>query len=115
MSKEKRKLQRKNLVYYLKVNDKRSGDLLGYLVDITREGIMVVQDTPFLEKTIFDIELELPADFAGPRTISVKVETLWCKRDINPDFYAAGFRLLDVSQFNQAVIDQLSDTFGLQP
>jgi hypothetical protein len=43
---EKRKLKRRHLIYYLRVFEKNTDTLLGYLVDITPEGIMIMSESP---------------------------------------------------------------------
>jgi hypothetical protein len=42
---EKRKLKRRQLIYYLRVLDRDSGALVGRLVDITTEGVMLLSES----------------------------------------------------------------------
>ena len=44
MNKEQRKHKRVNLIYYLEIYDNNSEKHLGYLVDITPEGLMMISE-----------------------------------------------------------------------
>ncbi len=41
-----RKIERRYLVFYLRVFDGLSSKIIGHLVDITEEGIMLLSDSP---------------------------------------------------------------------
>ena len=89
----KRNLRRHYLIYYLRAFNRDNGDIIGYLVDITTRGIMLMRDSPLeigkeysmrLRWRNSDGQLQI-ADFTGL--------CRWCKRDVNPDFYGVGFSI----------------------
>ncbi|MDG4552520.1 MAG: PilZ domain-containing protein [Candidatus Contendobacter sp.] len=92
----KRRLKRWYLVMYLRVFDEDTGELLGHIVDINKEGIRLVSDKPIPLNQTFRLWVDVPKENAPRQRIHLKVESLWSGRDINPDFYATGFRIYNI-------------------
>lgn len=92
----KRRLKRWYLVMYLRVFDEDTGALLGHVVDINKEGIRLVSDQPIPTGQIFRLWMDVPKENAPRQRISLEVESLWSGRDVNPDFYATGFRIHNI-------------------
>ena len=44
---ERRKIKRRHLLYYGRIYDDNVKNLLGYLVDITESGFMLLSEDPF--------------------------------------------------------------------
>lgn len=109
---DKRKLPRKNLVYYLKVFNRESGELLGHLVDITQEGLMLVSENTIPENTLFSLRINFPRDIFGEETLDFSALSLWCRPDVNPLFYDTGFRLMDISLDRMLLIKRLMGEYG---
>lgn len=104
-----RKVARRHLIYYLRVFDRESGELLGNLVDISTRGIMLVSDNPVTVGKHFDLRMYLPETVEGSREVEFSAESRWCQNDTNPDFFDTGFELVDPApQFLEAV-DKLID------
>lgn len=102
-----RKVDRRHLIYYLRVYDAKSGDLLGNLVDISTRGIMLVSDNPLpLEKNSM-LRMVLPDTVEGSKEVEFEAVSRWCKNDINPDFFDTGFELIDPSSNFLEVVDKL--------
>lgn len=94
---EQRKLKRRQLVYYLKVNDRLSRELVGRLVDITTEGMMLINSDPIETNRVYQLVLDLPSEMNESRPVNIDAKSLWSRKDVNPDFYVTGFRFLTVS------------------
>ncbi|KAB2936340.1 MAG: PilZ domain-containing protein [Candidatus Contendobacter sp.] len=92
----KRRLKRWYLVMYLRVFDEGTGELLGHIVDINKEGIRLVSDKPIPPSQTFRLWVDVPKENAPRQRIHLEVESLWSGRDINPDFYATGFRIHNI-------------------
>ena len=43
---DQRKLKRRHLIYYLRVFDAESGDVLGHIIDIHTEGFLLISEHP---------------------------------------------------------------------
>ena len=111
---EKRKLRRRHLVYYLRVFDRNTGQLIGYLVYITPDGIMLMNEDGIETDTIFQFRMALPAEVFVKGQLDFDAKSLWCERDINPDFFDTGFQLLNVSEQDIDIIKHLISDYGLQ-
>ena len=92
---ENRKLKRWHLIYYLRVFDQDSDSLLGHLVDITTEGVKMVSEIPIPTEKDFRLRMEVPLESSKAEEVMFEAHSLWCRRDTNPDFFAAGFRLVN--------------------
>jgi hypothetical protein len=109
---DKRRLKRRHLIYYLRVFDQKSGQLIGHLVDITPEGLMLVSESPIENNKIFNLRMVLPAEILMKENILFEAISIWCKKDINPDFYATGFRTILANQADMDLVERLINRFG---
>ncbi|CDH43590.1 MAG: PilZ domain-containing protein [Candidatus Competibacteraceae bacterium] len=94
---EKRRLKRWYLVMYLRVHNQDTGQLLGHIVDINKEGMRLVSDQAVPVNQTFRLWVDVPKESASHQRIQLDVESLWCGRDVNPDFYDTGFRIHTIS------------------
>jgi hypothetical protein len=104
---DKRRLKRRNLIYYLSVFERNTGRRIGQAVNITTEGIMLTSDSSIETQRLFQLKMLLPEEIKGNDEISFDARSLWCQRGINPDFYDIGFEFLCISQENAAIIEKL--------
>ena len=111
---QERRLKRRHLIYYLRVFDHDTGALLGHLVDVTAEGMMLVCEAPIREGATFSCTMGMPSAAQAPLTMSFAARCVWCKKDLNPDFYAAGFKIDNMSQPDLDSLANLVETFGFQ-
>lgn len=93
---DKRKLKRWYLVMYLRVYEQGAQELLGHIVDINKEGLRLVSDKPIPLNRTFQLWLDVPKENSAHQRIFLEAESLWCGRDVNPDFYDTGFRVLNI-------------------
>jgi len=110
---ERRKLERRQLIYYLRVFDRDTGELLGHLVDITTEGVMLISEAPLEADKVFHLKMRLPEQMAGSREVGFDAVSRWSKQDVNPDFYDTGFQFMDISPENKEIIEDLIYEFLL--
>ena len=94
---EKRRLQRWYLVMYLRVYNQETGELLGHIVDVNKEGIRLVSDKAIPVNQTFRLSVDVPKESASHQRIQLEVASLWCGKDVNPDFYDTGFRINTIS------------------
>jgi len=110
---ERRKLQRRQLIYYLRVFDQDTGELLGHLVDITTEGVMLISEAPLRTNQVFHLKMRLPEQMSGSKEIAFDAVSKWSKKDINPDFYDTGFQFVDIRAEDKEFIEDLIYEFLL--
>jgi len=111
---EKRKLKRRHLIYYLRVFDRNTGDLIGHLVDITPDGILLISEHYVETNQIFQLKMVLPAEILGMEQLHFDAKSIRCQKDTNPDFYNIGFQLQKVARNHFFVIEQLIDDLGFR-
>jgi hypothetical protein len=108
---EKRTLKRWHLIFYLRVFDEPTGSLVGYVVDISTKGMMLISDQPIPLNQDFKLWLEVPEDDGRRVKVSLKARSLWNQRDVNPDFFDTGFCLLEATAEQMHKIQLIIDDF----
>jgi len=106
-----RRLERAHLIYFLRVFDANSGDLLGQMVDLTTDGIMVIGEGAIPPRQKYTLRMDLPRNVAVGRHLTVEARCKWCRKDPSGDFYNVGFRILDMSPEAHEVVDHLIARF----
>lgn len=109
---ERRKVERRHLIYYLRVFDRSTNEIIGHLVDITTEGLMLISEEPIEVGKEYYFRMVLPTEIDSSTQISFNGYSIWCKKDVNPDFYASGFEFELISSRDIDIIKQLVDQFG---
>ncbi len=109
----KRDLKRHYLMFYLRVFNRDTGEVLGHLVDITTKGVMIMRETPVETGKEYNLRLRWRdaadklqiADFSGV--------CRWCHPDVNPDFYGAGFAITIADESHVKAIHSLIEDLGM--
>jgi hypothetical protein len=109
---EKRKLTRLKLLYHLRVFDRETFRLLGYLVDIHTEGMSLISEKlPEVDKT-HSIRIMLPEKIDDQNEIHFTARLLWRSPFINPLFYQAGFKIQHIEKRYVQSLKALIYTYG---
>ena len=108
---KKRIVERKNLVYYLKVTDIETNQAIGHAVNISNHGFMLIINKPIQTETHFQLKMLLPQEMQGNRFFEFSAMTRWCQKDENPDFYNIGFQFANVSAEGVQLINWLVDKY----
>jgi hypothetical protein len=109
---DNRKLKRRHLIYYLRVYDAVNEQLIGHLVDVTTEGMMLISELPIPTNKTFTFRMILPDEILSKPDIVIEARSIWCKKDVNPDFYATGLTILKIDPDDLVVIDSLIRKYG---
>ena len=109
----KRNMKRHYLIYYLRVFNRENGEVLGHLVDITTKGIMILRDSPI--EVGMNYSLRIRWRNAAGRLQLADFEGLcrWCRPDVNPDFYDAGFAITPASSEHVEAIAALINDLAM--
>ena len=111
---DRRKSKRRFLAFYSRVFDLKSHQMLGYVVDITPQGLMLISETPLPPDSTFRLEIELPDGFAHKRSIIFDARSRWCEADIDPHFHNTGFQLLNIAPEDVSIVQSIVATFGFR-
>ncbi|MEZ4529371.1 MAG: PilZ domain-containing protein [Desulfobacterales bacterium] len=109
-----RKSKRRHIIYYLRVLDANTGQLIGQLVDITTEGMKLISENPTDPETFLQLRMLLPEEINQKTQICFEVESLWCKRDINPNFFSIGFKFVAILPEDVNIIKNLIYDFSFR-
>jgi hypothetical protein len=89
------------------------GTVLGRLVNITTEGLMLVNAAPLAADTLYQVVLELPETLNNTMRIELGMDCLWTSpTDPDADMYWSGCHIIDISEemFGNLVV--LIENFG---
>lgn len=106
-----RSLQRHALSEPVDVFDRLSQSLLGRLVNIHREGLMVMGSYPFDAERLYLLELKLAESINGRASIPLGVDCLWSRSE-ESQMHWAGFKIIDASEEALGDIDTLIFAFS---
>ena len=109
---ERRKLKRRHVIFYSRVFDLHTGQLMGHLMDITSEGMRLISDEPTEVNQTFLLRIDLPEDIMAKPYVKFEARSLWCKQDINPSFYNTGYQIFNMSAEDVALIDNMIEEVG---
>src|SRR5690606_39185892 len=107
-----RRLERKELIQPIAVNDTINGGRFGELVNITAAALMIITDREIETQAIFQLALQLPESLAGSDTLVLGADCLWCRRAENFYRYWAGFQIIDASDHAVEQIEALINLYA---
>lgn len=108
---ESRRHERRRLIYYPRVFDQKTGDLLGHLQDITEGGMKLLTRKPVAENREFTVGIELKGRSDAVERIVLSARSRWCRRASHPIFFDCGFRFEEPSPEDIAKIGYLIREF----
>lgn len=111
---ERRAGERYQLLFNLELVDVRSNNLLGYLVDISGEGLMLASQKPHKVGGRYRMSVELPVEFDGYNSLELEATAAWTKPAMNPAFHRTGFRELQLVSGPHGALDRLIEDYHLQ-
>ncbi len=118
---EKRRLERRHLLYYLRMWDASHNKLLGHLADVSLEGFLLVGEEKLPLDQHVSFEMKLPViqgddehDPDAPKTESLffKAVSCWSSNDVNEMFYDTGYKFTEISEETIQRINRIIDDWG---
>ncbi|MDH5654318.1 MAG: PilZ domain-containing protein [Spirochaetia bacterium] len=109
---QKRSLKRRHLIFFLNVYNSDTGKLMGHLVDINKEGMMLVSEDQIPVNQDFNLKIRMPVEKDNPDFLEFQAQSLWSKNDVNPVFYDTGFQFKDVSVHSSLKVAEIIKEFG---
>ena len=109
---ERRKMPRKYLIIYSRVFNRGSGQLLGYLADMSLSGMMIISENAHPENASFPVRIDLP-DTGKFRSDHIKLmcRVAWCQPDLDPSFHNIGFEFQDPTPEDLEIIQIMIDEY----
>lgn len=108
-----RRQPRRHLRQNLVVRDRTTGRQLGYVGDLTVEGLLLVGDQAPGVGDELDVEVVLPEGFAG-ESLTARAVVQWRGQDVNPTLHSVGLRFLELGLREQVNIELLIKLVGFR-
>lgn len=96
--------------YYL-VIDRRTGEVIGRLLDISLAGFKMVTDVALVDNMPLACQLSFPHAIANLRELPIEATVRWCLRKDEMDCYEIGCELHDVSEAAKSIISEVLADF----
>lgn len=111
---DRRKTKRRYLLYYGRVYDETAQKQLGYLVDITERGFMLLGEEQMPVGQTFHLKLELTLEISKGPFMNFTAKSLWCEPDISPDHYNCGFEIVEIKPEDVKLIQEIIQVYGFR-
>jgi len=102
-----RRLSRRTIQQKITIIDVMADQVLGHLVNIHREGLMLVGARPVTVDALYQLSLQLSMPVNGQSHIAVGGDCLWTRVDDGSSQHWAGFHIIDISDQGLELIDAL--------
>jgi len=111
---ERRKTKRRHLLYFGRVYDQNVQKLLGYLVDITGSGFMLLSEAQYPIGLTQRLKLEVTEDIGQGPYIELTAKSIWCEPDIDPTRFDTGFEIEDIKSSDKELISVIIEKYGFR-
>jgi c-di-GMP-binding flagellar brake protein YcgR len=92
---------------YFGVYNRANNDFIGYLVDLSSEGMMILSKKTLTEGEVMKLRIELPEEIKGSDELMVEARNVWCEKDSNPEFHRLGFSFMTTFPHHAEIVDLL--------
>jgi len=107
MDREKRKHTRSRSIFDLKVMDRDTLLVIGYLLDLSSGGLGIISDDPIETQHTFRLELTIPLDEKHQDRIVFVAKSIWCQKAPDAELYNTGFQFMKLSDRANEAIEAL--------
>jgi hypothetical protein len=109
-----RRYKRRHLFFYLQVTDDKTDKLLGYVVDISQRGLKIISEDVCEPDSSMELKMNLPDDAGQRKAIQFKAKCIWSGKDVNSEFYANGFELINLDDNTLSTIEAIINEYGFE-
>lgn len=108
-----RKESRKKLMAFTPVYDLLHKILLGYVGDLTLQGVMVIGEKQVEIDRHFTLGIEFPESLPEmpAMRVAISARAAWCRQDDSPQYFNIGFEFSDVSPENAKIIEAILERY----
>ncbi|MDR1313497.1 MAG: hypothetical protein LBQ12_07320 [Deltaproteobacteria bacterium] len=112
---EKRGLDRRELIYYLRVRDSSNDQELGRMVDIHQKGLLVMGTKALPAERLYTISIEMPKAMMeqGINNVASKAKVMWSRASKTTSFMENGLMFVEPGLEAGRTIDKLIEFFAL--
>jgi hypothetical protein len=111
---ERRKAKRKYMVFFGRVSDRNTAQVLGNVADITSAGAMVISGHPLALDQEYQMRLDLPEHIFGIDHLDFDARSIWGAPDIDPTYFNTGFEIINITPEKSVVIEKIIQEYGIR-
>lgn len=112
MSENKRREERKNLVFFLRIYLQGSDDLIGFLIDLTTNGFHMLSEHPLEKDKEYHLVVSSPEAMNETWTLKFSARMMWVKDDNQPGYFRYGFKMEKIDPVSHSIIQHLIEHYG---
>jgi hypothetical protein len=110
-----RRIERHQLPYFLQVFNRLTDKPIGFLGDVSEDGLMLISQLPMMIGAEFELCLKIPGPHGEFQAVELTATCLWSREDVNPQHYDSGFRVLKACDGYTQLISALLHYFSFDP
>ncbi|PYC27654.1 pilus assembly protein PilZ [Aquipseudomonas alcaligenes] len=110
-----RRIERHQLPYYLKVFNRITDKPMGYIGNVSLDGLMLISQLPMLVNARFDMRLKIPGRDGRIHPIDFAATCQWSREDVTPGTFDSGFALVAPPAEYVEMVDALRLYFSFHP
>ena len=112
---ERRKRDRRDFSYYMRVMNENTGELVGHLADISIGGFKIESLKPISKNTEYPLRIELGNDISEKPYIVFIANSKWCQPHlIDTTLYNVGFQIVNMNPDDVESFKKIYDSYGSQ-
>ena len=104
----KRKHARRRTSDYYLVTNRKSGDVVGRLVNISLGGVMILTDGPVAIDQPYELKVALPEDELDRDELQFEARSIWSRHNELADWWESGFEITDLSPEDMDALQALT-------
>ncbi len=109
------RIERHQLPYYLKVFNRHTDKPMGYLGNVSVDGLMLISEWPMLTDARFDMRLKIPGQDGQIHFVDFYATCQWSQEDATPGSYDSGFSLVAPPAEYVELVQVLRQYFAFRP
>jgi hypothetical protein len=110
---ERRRVERKDFSYYMRLVDNDTQNLVGHLMDISSGGFKLDSQTPIPANKDYRLRMDLTSEVANKPYMVFVARSKWCEVDpLDPFVYNVGFQLVNISPSDLDIINRMMEKYG---
>jgi hypothetical protein len=110
---ERRKLDRRNFSYYMRVTNDETGELVGHLTDISTGGFKLDCLKAVHPNTVFLLRIDLTPDVANKEFMIFRAISRWCRADrFDPTSFNVGFQITEMTPTDMEIFVRMFEVYG---
>lgn len=110
-----RRIERHQLPYYLQIFNRYTDKSMGYLGNVSENGLMLISSLPILVGADFELRLKIPNVDGEVKVVDFSACCLWSQEDETPGNYDSGFMLQTMPADYMQLVQALQRYFSFYP